>query len=286
MSLGNCLSEWSSPVGIVAGNGQLPMLVAKELKQAGLDVVVVAHEGEADPAISALATRITWIKVGELGKLISALRGSVKQVVFAGGIRRPKLFGGGLRLDMQAIALIARLRTTRDDALLRGIAGELEAVGLEVRSASEVVRTVSTRSGLLTIRKLTETERSDATVGWCAAKALGAADVGQTVVAFDGTIIAVEAIEGTDAVIARAGQLCEKKGGVLVKVFKPSQDSRLDLPTVGPKTISNMKSAGLTTLVLEARHSILLDEDEVIDRANQAGIAILMPSNQEELKQI
>jgi DUF1009 family protein len=277
------LLRWSSPVGIVAGNGQLPILVARELQKLGLEVFVVAHEGEADPELAKYASSISWVKVGELGKIIGLLKNRVKQVIFAGGIKRPKLFGGKLRLDMHALALIARLRTTRDDALLRGVAEELEAAGLEVRSASEIVRTVSTRAGLLTVRKLSQDELNDARIGWTAAKALGAVDVGQTVVSLDGTILAVEAIEGTDSAIVRAGELAGGKGGVVIKVCKPSQDSRLDLPTIGPRTIDVMRKAGMTALVLEAKMSVLLEEDEVISRANRAQISILMPASIDEL---
>lgn len=277
------IAAWSSPVGIVAGNGKLPLLVAKELRARGIDVFVVAHEGEADPELKSLAKNCHWVKVGELGKIISLLKNEVKQVIFAGGIKRPKLFGGNLKLDLQALALIARLRTTRDDALLRGVAEELESAGLEVRSASEVVRTVSSRQGLLTVRRLSSSEANDARIGWETAKALGAVDVGQTVIAFDGTVVAVEAIEGTDAVIARAGELAHKSGGVVVKVSKPTQDTRIDLPTVGPHTIDNMKKAGQTALILEAHKSVLLDEDEVISRANRAGISIVMPLSSDDI---
>ncbi len=271
-------ANWSSSVGIVAGNGQLPFMVVKELKKRGVTPIVVAHLGETDRSIETLC-QTYWVKVGELGKIIDLLSKQVRQVVFAGGIKRPKLFGGNLKLDLRGLALIARLRTTRDDALLRGIAEELEQSGLVVRSASELLTEVSALTGQITKRGLSESELNDAKIGWAVAKSLGAADVGQTVVVFQGTVIAVEALEGTDATIQRAGELVERKGGVVVKVSKPSQDMRLDLPTVGPSTISAMSRAGMTALVLEAKKSILIDEEAVIERADSKAIAVMLPSS-------
>lgn len=278
----------TEPIGIIAGNGSLPFECAKAAKAQGLDVYVVAHRGETDPDLISYVTKLDWIKLGQLGKIINLFKkNKVKKVVFAGGIKRVNAFSA-LSLDWRALGMVARLRTFGDDALLRGIAGELEKDGIQIVSASELVKETSLDAGLLTSRNLSKDEEFDALQGWKISTKIGELDIGQSVICYQGTVLCVEAIEGTDECISRAGKLASSvgklnpgKGPVLIKRCKPQQDRRLDLPTIGLKTIEKMKENGISALVLEARNSIILDLEQVLKAANQWGIAIRIVSEAE-----
>lgn len=267
-----------SPVGLIAGNGSFPLEFASGAKEAGLKVVAVAHVGETDPKLAEAVSDCLWIKVGELGKVFDFFKQHrVQQVAFAGGIKRINLFGG-VKLDLKAIALLARVRSVKDDVLLRGVARELESLGIDVFSAHVFLHNSVPVSGALTRRGLSVSEREDATIGWKAAKQIGLAEIGQSVVVNRGMIVAVEAVEGTDACIERAGQLVGA-GCTVVKCSKPQQDLRLDLPTIGPKTIEVMQRAGATALVIEAARCLILDREETVRLADAAGISIVAFEN-------
>jgi len=269
----------------VAGNGLLPIEVAKAAKAKGLSVVVAAHRGETDPAIESLCDRCTWLRVGQLGGIKRFFKGSgVERVIFAGGIRRFKLLGV-LRLDWDGVKVAAKLRSFRDDSLLRGIAQYFESSGLSVVGAGLLLKDFQPDAGLLTRRDFNQLEWRNALVGWDVAKALGQVDVGQTVVVAGELVVAVEAMEGTDATIRRAGELIGRgaKDVVVVKVCKPTQDERLDLPTVGEETLHIMKAAGCHALLLEAKRSFMLDPERVVTVANQNGIAVRFVRGREEI---
>lgn len=277
------LTELHSPIGLVAGNGTFPIQIARQAKEKNLDVVAVAHIGETPGELEKLVAQCTWIKVGELGKLIETfISAGVREVVFAGGISRVRLFGG-VKLDLRAIALISRIGSVKDDAILRGVAAELERSGLRVVSTSAILASTVLGPGYLTNRRLTEAEAEDARIGWQAARAVGAVDIGQTVVVNQGVVVAVEAVEGTDAAIRRAGEL-SGKGGVVIKLCKEQQDVRIDLPTIGIKTIESMLTAGATALVLEANRSVVLEPESVAKAANKAGISILLAESESKLQ--
>ena len=262
-----------SPIGLVAGNGSLPKEFALEAKAQGLDLFVVAHLGETDPNIEHLAKAIKWVKVGELGKLISFfLKSGVRSVAFAGGIRRIRLFGG-VKLDLKGLALIARIGSLKDDAILRAVAAELEKEGIKVISVTDLIPKLTPHSGVLTKRVPSEEECKAATIGFEAANRLGELDIGQTVVINGGIVVAVEAVEGTDQAIERAGIL-SGEGAVVVKAVKPIQDIRLDLPTIGPGTIAVMRKAGAKALFIRSGSTILLQPHRVIQDADNFGIAI------------
>ncbi len=294
------------PVGLIAGNGQFPLAVARRLRELGASPIIAAHIGETSPEIESLTSDCTWVRVGQLGKILRCFkRAGVRHVAMAGGISRVRIFGGsGARPDWQALKLIARLGTVRDDVLLRGIAEVLCQSGMEVFGAAQILSKAVAEEGLLSRRSLDAGERQDARIGWEAAKAIGALDIGQTVVAYQGLVVAVEAVDGTDATIRRAGELTRKgelgplssalgraltsslellagagggnaRGPVVVKLCKPQQDERLDLPTVGRTTIDSMIAAGASALVIEAGKTLILDYDDVLSHANAAGIAIL-----------
>ena len=207
------------------------------------------------------------MKVGQLGRIVEVLQGAgVTEAVFVGGIRKPKLFD--LRPDWLGLKVLARLRGAGDDAGLRAIADALEEEGLRIVSPLPLVPELLVPRGPLGKRRLTDEQRADALVGLAAARALGQVDVGQTVVVKRGVVLAAEAVEGTDACIARGGAF------VVVKARKPQQDDRFDVPTVGPATIDACAVARCAALAVEAGTTLVLDRSELVARADQAGIAV------------
>ncbi|MGZ6125945.1 MAG: LpxI family protein [Myxococcales bacterium] len=255
------------PIGLIAGSGRFPLLFAQAAQRAGRGVVAVAHEGETDPALSALA----WVKLGQLGRIVEVLRGAgVSEAVFCGGIRKPRLFD--VRPDWLGLKALARLRSFGDDAALRAIAAALEGEGVRIVSPLPLVPELRVPPGPLGRRRLSEEQRADALAGLEAARAVGQADIGQTVVVKRGVVLAVEAVEGTDACIARGGAL--GKGAVVVKARKPQQDDRFDVPAIGPRTVEACAAAGCAALVVEAGTTLVLDRAELVEKADGAGIAV------------
>ncbi len=259
-------------VGLIAGNGQLPGLFADHLKQRGITVVAVAHLGESETTLSGKVAEILWIRVGQIGKLISFFKAAgVVNVVMAGGIRKTRLFE--MRPDVRCLSLLARVKEKKDDALLRAFAREMEGEGLQVRSAADYMETLLAQEGEWT-RPLTRKERAEVRWGWPLAKQIGGLDVGQCIVVRDGVVLAVEAIEGTDAAIRRGGALGRTRS-IVIKVCKPHQDLRFDLPTIGPGTIVAMKEARASVLAVEAGKTLLLEKERLLDEARCAGIAVV-----------
>lgn len=272
----------SAPLGIVAGNGRFPIEIAENARALGMRVVAVALKGEADPRIEALSERCTWVSVGQLGKIISSLlKAGVKQVAFAGGVTRIN-FVAGFRLDWKAIRMVSRLRSLNDDSLLRGIINEIEGAGMQVIAPSILLAESVPKPGPITQRTLTQSELDDAVLGWEAARAIGNLDIGQSVVVRNRTVVAVEAVEGTDATITRAGSV-RGNGGVLVKLAKPIQDLRIDLPAIGVKTIELMHQSRLTAVVIEAGRSIILDPQAVLECALKYQIALVAVESADQL---
>ncbi len=262
------------PLGLIAGNGNFPRLFIEEAKRNGREVIAVCHKGETESVIRKLATRSVWIRVGELGKMIDTFKSAgVQEVAMAGGITRIRLFGG-VKLDSRGLALISRLRSTKDDIIMRGIAEELANEGITVISSTVYLDRALVRKGILTKSAPTEAEMGDIDIGISALKAMSSQDIGQLVVVKDGVIVAVEAVEGSNRAIVRGGKL-GKKGTVVVKFAKTTQDMRFDVPTVGPKTILTMASVKARVLALEAGKCLIMDEEEVIQLANKKNIAII-----------
>jgi len=260
------------PIGLVAGSGRFPLLFAQAAARAGRQVVAVAHEGETDPDLEQHVAALRWVKLGQLGAIARALReGGCGEVVLCGGIGKLRLFD--LRLDWMAVKAFSKLRSLGDDAALRAVAAALEQEGLRVVSPLPYVPGLLAPVGPVGSRKLSAEQRADAEIGFGVVRALGACDVGQTVVVRRGVVVAVEAIEGTDACIARGGTLA-REGSVVVKSAKPQQDLRFDVPAVGPDTLTAMEAARCSALCIEAGKTILLDRDELVARADRAGIAI------------
>jgi DUF1009 family protein len=254
-------------VGLIAGSGRLPLLFAEAAARAGRSVVVIAHEGETDPALAAAA----WVKLGQLGRVVEVLReAGAAEAVFVGGIRKPRLFD--VRPDWLGLKALARMRSFGDDAALRAIAAVLEEEGVRIVSPMPFVPELVAARGPLGKRKLNDEQCADAAAGLLAARALGTADIGQTVVIKRGVVLAVEAVEGTDACIARGGAL--GKGATVVKARKPQQDDRFDAPAVGPRTVEALVAAGCSALAIEAGAALVLDREEMAAAADRAGIAV------------
>lgn len=277
-------AQLSSPIGLVAGNGNFPVEVAKRARELGLDVCCIAHEGETTSDIASFVSSCEWVKVGELGKIIKWLKNKhVREVTFVGGLQRPKLFKN-FRPDLRAILMIARLKSMHDDAVLKEVAKEIEREGMRVFSAGDILSEASPKRGVLTSRKPSGEEILNAQIGWKAAKKLGELDIGQCAVVCRGVVVALEGIEGTDSTIKRAGSLVTDGGKcTVVKLSKPQQDLRMDIPAIGPTTIDIMVESKATLLVVEADKTIVFDPAETIARANKHGISIVSATGEGDL---
>jgi hypothetical protein len=261
-------------IGLIAGSGRFPVLFAETARRHGVEVVAVAHHGETAPELATVVREITWVHAGELDAIIQALkRAAVARAVMVGGIAKPRLFRE-FRPDARALSLLARVGTLRDDLVLRAVAGELEEEGIVVVASTTFLGDIVARAGVLGAREPTAEEWDDIEFGFRAAKVIGQFDIGQSVVVRNGAILAVEGVEGTDATIRRAGQLANGDI-VVVKVCKPIQDIRFDLPAVGPETIEVLAAVRGRALAVEAGRTITLDRTAMIARADAAGIAVV-----------
>jgi hypothetical protein len=260
-------------IGLIAGKGQFPLLFAEAAGRRGLEVVAVAHQGETDPALESLVHECFWISVGQLGKLIRALKeAGVTRVVMAGGLSRGRLFRE-FWPDLRALNLIRRAGAGHDDRLLRGLAAELEKEGIIVVSPLLCLEELLAQTGRLGRRRPTSQELQDIDYGFTIAKAVGRLDLGQCVVVRRQVVAALEAIEGTDDTIRRGGRLAGP-GAVVVKVLKPGQDLRFDLPAVGKNTIEVMGEVEARVLAVEAGKTLIFDREEMLALADKAGIAV------------
>ena len=266
--------EGNGPLGLIAGNGIFPQLVARGARTAGVRVVAVAHRGETESGIEAEVDACTWVRVGELGKIIKVFkRAGCRRAVMAGGIAKVKIFGG-VRPDLRGAKFLAKTRSLHDDELLRGIAAELEADDIEVIPSTQYLPELLPAPGVLGRKGLRSRDREDIAFGRRVARATGAFEIGQTVVVRSGLVLAVEAVEGTDAAIRRGAAL-SRGGAVVVKASKPGQDLRFDVPAVGPQTIALMAEVGATVLAIEAGRTLVLERSELVAAADAAGIAVV-----------
>ena len=239
-----------------------------------MSVVAVAMRGETKTEINDLVDQITWVRVGQLSKMIRAFRSAgITKAAMAGGIRKTRLFGGA-RPDLLTLRLLTRNAIRRDDGILRAVAAEFEKEGIEIVDSTLVMPEVLAPSGLLTNRKPDARESADLKYGLGIALKIGELDIGQTVIVKDGAVVALEAIEGTDLCIQRAGEL-SGGGAVMVKVAKPGQDMRFDVPAIGPKTIDSLRKAGIRVLGIEAGRTLLLEGDILLKRAEESGISVV-----------
>ncbi|MBW1725138.1 MAG: UDP-2,3-diacylglucosamine diphosphatase LpxI [Deltaproteobacteria bacterium] len=261
-------------IGLIAGNGQFPIIFSKAAKAKGFAVYAVAHNNETDPGLKDHVDGIEWIYIGQIKRIIKFFKKNhISQTVLIGGITKTRMFSD-VWPDTKAISIIAGMRHTHDDGLLRRFARVLEKEGVEVKASTFLLPDLLAQPGCWTKRKPLRSEKKDIELGWKLAKEVGRLDIGQCVVVGGGSVLAVEAIDGTDATIRRGGRLGENTA-VVVKVCKPSQDVRFDIPAVGAQTIRTMHEVGVAVLVVEAAKAVVFDREEMINLADEFGIAIV-----------
>ena len=263
-------------LGIIAGTGNLPLHVADEAVDRGFQVVAIAFPGFTDPAMEGRAVEIFWLKLGQLEKAISILKSrGINRVVMAGKIEKSNLLRPwNLRPDRRVLRMVRSLDDWRDDTLLEALAAELLKDGIVVEEITSWAIKLMAPLGTLTKKSPNEKQWKDILFGRTMARGVGALDIGQTVVVKNAAVIAVEAIEGTDKAIRRAGDL-GFPNGVVVKMAKPEQDMRFDVPGVGPSTISSMISARARVLAVEAGKTMITNFEEMIRKADKAKISVV-----------
>lgn len=264
------------PVGIIAGTGDLPLHVAAQAVERGHRVLAIAFPGFTDPGIEGLANETIWLKLGHLQKAISALKArGISRVVMAGKIEKVNLMRPWkLGLDRRSLRMIRSLKDWRDDTVLKAIAGELHRDGIVVDEITSWARNLMAPQGVLTRRSPSRRQWTDIAFGRKMARGIGELDIGQTVVVKNAAVVVVEAIEGTDKAIRRAADL-DIRGTVVVKMAKPQQDMRFDVPGVGPSTIESMIIAGSEVLAIESGKTMISDFDAMIDEANKRKISVV-----------
>jgi len=272
-------------LGLIAGAGRFPFLVAEGAKKAGRRLVIIGLRGFADPALRQLADKFYWAGVVRLGSWIRIFRREgVREAIMAGRVRKSDMFGRFRMLryvpDLTSVKVwYRRAKDKRNDSLLTAVADELAAGGIELVDSTRYCRDALAPIGVLTKTGPTEDVWQDIHFGWRIAKEMGRLDIGQAVAVKEQEIIAVEAIEGTDEMIRRAGALCPSGGWTLVKVAKPRQDMRFDVPTVGPQTVENLKRHGAKALAVEAGKTLLLQREEMLAAAERYGIVVVALSD-------
>ncbi|MBT3194019.1 MAG: LpxI family protein [Verrucomicrobia bacterium] len=267
-------SPLPSKIAIIAGRGAYPLLLAESARTQGVTrVVVIAFKKETDPRITSVADDVHWISMGQLGRMLEALaQTGVKHAVMAGQITPTHLFR--VRMDAKMLSILKQLTTRNAETIYGAICKELTEMGIELLPASSFMEAHMPAAGQLTTRAPSDVEMNDIRMGFMVAKTTSGLDIGQTVVVKEGTILAVEAFEGTDAAILRAGKL-GGAGAVLIKVAKPGHDMRFDIPVIGLKTVKSLRKAKIGAVAVEAGKAIILERAEIIRRMNAMGIAFI-----------
>jgi len=266
-------------LGLIAGNGRFPFLVLDAARAAGHDVTVIAINEEAFPDLVEAAARppaaaLHWVSLGQLGTCIKLLKGAgVTTAVMAGQVKHTRLFAD-IVPDLTLLGVLMRLEARNTDALISGVADALRDHGIVLIDSTGFLAPLLARAGVLTRREPTDEQNDDLAFGCRIADAVAALDIGQTIAVKSAAVVAVEAMEGTDAVIARAGQLAGR-GVRIVKVAKPNQDMRFDVPVVGVSTIEAMKAAGADALSVDAGRTLMIDGDAIVKAADEADICIV-----------
>lgn len=263
-----------SPIGIIAGGGQFPLLFAEAARKRGKRVIAIGHSGETMAELADIADTIYWVKLGQLGKIIKHFRReNVRRTVLAGTITKTRMFKDVLP-DIKGLSLWNKIDVRQDDAILRAVASALEDEGIDVLASTCYLQHLLFPKGVLTKKKPTTAQMEDILFGWRIAKEIGRLDIGQSVVVRDRSVLAVEAIDGTDATIRRGGELAGTDA-VVVKVKKPTQDFRFDLPATGEQTIEIMREVKGSVLAVEAGHALIFDKQALISSADRAGIVVV-----------
>jgi len=266
--------ETKEVIGLIAGGGRFPLIAADAARNRGLHVVAVAHVGETDPALSEKVDEMVWIRLGQLGHLMKVLKTKgASKTLFAGTIAKKKMFEN-IRPDLKGLAVMSKLAVFHDDNILRAVAAELSKEGIEIVPSTLYLPELVATPGCLTRRKPSRSEQEDIRFGWQVAKELGRLDIGQCVVVRRKTVLALEAIEGTNEAILRGGSLGREKS-VVVKVSKPQQDLRFDVPAVGAETIRTMVRVKASVLAVEAGKTLIFDKKQMIKYADESGVSIV-----------
>jgi hypothetical protein len=266
-------------LGLIAGNGAFPFLVLDAARRLGHGVTIIAVEHEASPDLASAAARepraeFHWVPLGHLGHAIELMRAcGVTRAVMAGQVKHTSIFSGAMP-DRLLLSVLLKLRSKNTDAIISAVADVLRDHGIELIDSTAYLTPLLARAGVLTARQPTAEEQDDFAFGYRMADRIAGLDIGQTIAVKSAAVVAVEAMEGTDAVIARAGTLAGP-GVRIVKVAKPDQDMRFDVPVVGLATIEAMRAAGATALSVDAGRALLLDGDDAIRAADAAGICIV-----------
>jgi DUF1009 family protein len=265
----------SNRYGLIAGNGKFPFLVLEAARSQGIDMVVAAIKEETFPEIEQHANTVHWMSLGQLGKLIKTFKSEgVNQAVMAGQVRHKQIFSSIIP-DLKMIQLLASLATKNTDSLIGAVARVLEDEGIRLIDSTLFLGPLLPEPGVLTKRAPSEEERQDLNYAYKLARELGKLDVGQSVAVTDGACVALEAMEGTDAVMERAASLVNGRPLRMVKLAKPNQDLRFDVPVIGLGTIQSMARLRVSALAIEARKTLMIDREELIRVADANGIAII-----------
>jgi DUF1009 family protein len=268
------MPEKNETIGLIAGGGKFPLMIARSVRNQGFRVIAIAHKGETDASLAENADEVVWIELGQLGTLISTLKKSgIEKALMAGTITKHRMFGT-IQPDPRGLDLISKMEVLHDDGILRAVADELAREGIDILSSTHYVPELLAPPGTLTKRAPTPTEEEDVTFGWRMAKELGRLDIGQCVVVRNRTVLALEAMEGTDDTILRGGKLAIECA-VVVKVSKPNQDLRFDMPSVGLETVEVMSRVKASVLAVEAGKTLLFDRSDMITYADKEGISII-----------
>ncbi len=260
--------------GLIAGNGDFPFLVLEGARSRGIDMAVIAIKEEASPELAQRAGRLHWVSLGELSRTIELLhQEGVEHAVMAGQVKHNKIFSS-IRPDWKLAKLLLSLPVKNTDSLIGAVARVLHDEGIELVDSTKFLGTLLPAEGILTRRSPDQSESADIVYGRHVAQQIAALDLGQTVVVRDRACVAIEAMEGTDETIERAARITGGQRLVVVKVSKPAQDMRFDVPVVGLRTIEVMQRSNATALALDAGKTLLFDRDRLIAAADQAGIAI------------
>lgn len=263
-------------IGLIAGIGRLPVEFARAARGMGFAVIAIGVAPGIDEELSTVADKFYTVALGQLDKLLELLKQeAVEQVTMLGKVTKEHLFSGAARPDARMQQLLAGLNDLNDDTVMLALVRELAAEGIGVLDQTKLIRQLMPSAGILTKQQPTTEQLADMEFGLDMARKIGGLDIGQTVVVKNKAVLAVEAIEGTDACIRRGGQL-GRGGAIVAKAAKPKQDSRFDVPCVGPDTLTAMIESGATALVMEAGKTLLVDKNAVIEQADKHGICIVV----------
>ena len=268
------MTEIFPAVGMISGNGIYPNMFANAARKAGVErLVAAAFTGETEPGLEEMVDEIDWFRVGQFGKMIKFFKQQgIEKAVMVGQIAPSNLFD--IRPDMRTLAMLARLKTRNAESIFGGIADEMAKDGIELILATSYLEEFLAPEGLVCGPKLGDQQLLDVEFGFGIAKEVSRLDIGQTVVVKEGTVLAVEAFEGTNEAIKRGGKLGKGKA-MVVKVSKPNQDLRFDVPCIGPATIETAKEVGVNAIVVEAEKTLMLDRDRVVELCGRRGVSVL-----------